>query len=326
MRYSYSQLERIWLQAAAGTKYATRQWAALMAAIGMAESGTDGYADSNATNPNDNGGTQTSWGIWQISLGNHAEPSPDWNNPVTNAKLAIGKLETQGLSAWGTYDSGAYRQYYNGSTPPSTGNLSSGTPATTGGNQAVTVSVTSGLQAAGTLVHDSAEVLNFFFEFFQPGQMTRLGAGVVAVGTGYGAMRMYASPRGNDQLPLIFLLAGVTVMSGYMALRPWPQSAGKPIRPAPYAVDIIRGDIPSGSPVANETTPLEYGLVAILGVWVVSKSAGLASGAAGVIGNLWNALKGLGKGAESDLPTAAEDLSFTTPTPGNPGGQTVTLA
>lgn len=111
---TYAQLEGVWLQAAAGTKYDTQAWAALMAAIALAES--SGNAD--ATNPTDNGGTQTSWGLWQISLGNHNEPSPNWNNPVTNAQLAIGKLNSQGLSAWGTYDSGAYKQYLNGSTTP----------------------------------------------------------------------------------------------------------------------------------------------------------------------------------------------------------------
>ena len=123
---TYSQLEGVWLQAAQGTKYDTQTWAALMAAIAEAESG----GNPGATNPNDNGGTQTSWGLWQISLGNHAAPSPSWSDPVTNAQLAIGKLNGQGLSAWGTYDSGAYRQYLNGSTTPS-GNFPSGPGATT---------------------------------------------------------------------------------------------------------------------------------------------------------------------------------------------------
>jgi hypothetical protein len=111
---SYAQLKAVWLNAAQGTQYDTNAWASLMAAIALAESS----GNPNNTNPTDNGGTQTSWGLWQISLGNHAEPSPNWNDPVVNAKLAIGKLESQGLSAWGTYDSGAYKTYLNDATTP----------------------------------------------------------------------------------------------------------------------------------------------------------------------------------------------------------------
>jgi hypothetical protein len=114
MALSYAQLKSVWLSAAQGTQYATNAWASLMAAIAEAESS----GNPNSTNPTDNGGTQTSWGLWQISLGNHDEPSPNWNDPVVNAQLAIGKLEGQGLSAWGTYTSGAYKTYLNGATTP----------------------------------------------------------------------------------------------------------------------------------------------------------------------------------------------------------------
>jgi len=109
---SYAQLKGVWLQAAKGTRYATNAWASLMAAIAEAESG----GDSTVTNPTDNNGTQTSWGLWQISLGNHQAPSPNWADPVENATLAIGKLDTQGLTAWGTYDSGAYQAYLSDKT------------------------------------------------------------------------------------------------------------------------------------------------------------------------------------------------------------------
>jgi hypothetical protein len=109
---SYSQLKGVWLQAAQGTRYAGNAWASLMAAIAEAESG----GRPTATNPYDNGGSQTSWGLWQISLGNHEAPSPNWADPSENAKLAIGKLNSQGLSAWGTYDSGAYEAYLSDKT------------------------------------------------------------------------------------------------------------------------------------------------------------------------------------------------------------------
>lgn len=120
---SYAQLEQVWLQASNGTKYHTQAWAALMAAIAEAES--SGRTD--ATNPTDNGGRQTSWGLWQISTGTHAEPSPNWADPATNAQLAIQKLNTQGLGAWGTYTSGKYKQFLQGNVPPGTGALPSAT-------------------------------------------------------------------------------------------------------------------------------------------------------------------------------------------------------
>lgn len=126
---SYSQLEQVWLSAAQGTKYNTQAWAALMAAIAEAESG----GRTDITNPTDNGGRQTSWGLWQISLGNHSEPSPQWADPVTNAHLAIGKLNSQGLGAWGTYTSGAYRSHLQGNVPPGTGTLPGGGGGAPGG-------------------------------------------------------------------------------------------------------------------------------------------------------------------------------------------------
>src|SRR5271170_4229268 len=112
--YSYAQLKAIWLPGAKGTQYATNAWASLMAAIALAESG----GNPLATNPTDNNGTQTSWGLFQISNGTHSEVSSSWSDPGTQVQLAIGKLEGQGLSAWGTYDSGAYKQYLSDKTTP----------------------------------------------------------------------------------------------------------------------------------------------------------------------------------------------------------------
>lgn len=109
-RLSYAQIEAAWIQGGGSPSLAP-----LMAAIAEAESS----GDPTSTNPTDNNGTQTSWGLWQISTGTHAEPAPNWNDPIENARLAVAKLHSQGLSAWGTYDTGAYRQYLQGSVPPS---------------------------------------------------------------------------------------------------------------------------------------------------------------------------------------------------------------
>lgn len=117
--YTFSQLENIWQNAASGTQYATSSWAALMAAIALAESS----GNASATNPTDNNGTQTSYGLWQISNGTHNAPAGNWSDPTANAQLAIQKLESQGLGAWGTYTSGAYSQFLpSGSAlPPGAG-------------------------------------------------------------------------------------------------------------------------------------------------------------------------------------------------------------
>lgn len=111
MAYSYGQLEQLWIDAG-GSKAV----APLMAAIALAESG----GNPGAVNATDNGGTQTSWGLWQISNGTHSWPgAADPLNAQANAKYAVAKYQAQGLGAWGTYTSGAYRQYYQGSTDPS---------------------------------------------------------------------------------------------------------------------------------------------------------------------------------------------------------------
>lgn len=115
MALSYAQLKAVWIEAAQGTKYDSNTWASLMAAIAEAESS----GDPTNTNPHDNKGKQTSWGLWQISNGTHQAPAANWADPVANARLAIGKLETpKGLRNWGTYDTGAYKRFVSGKTAP----------------------------------------------------------------------------------------------------------------------------------------------------------------------------------------------------------------
>lgn len=127
---TYAQLQGLWLKAAAGTQYDTPAFASLMAAVAEAESG----GNPDAYNGKDNNGTQSSYGLWQISTGTHAPPSPNWADPATNAALALGKLQSQGLGAWGTYDSGAYKAYLSpGSTPDFT---TPANPAAVGTQQA----------------------------------------------------------------------------------------------------------------------------------------------------------------------------------------------
>lgn len=92
--------------------------APVVAAIGEAESG----GNTDAVNPTDNHGRQSSYGWLQISNGTHTPPSPNWADPATNAALGRQKFVDAGhsFSPWGTYDSGAYRAYLSGSTTPDT--------------------------------------------------------------------------------------------------------------------------------------------------------------------------------------------------------------
>ena len=101
---SFGQLEGLWIQAG-GPKVL----APVAAAIALAESS----GNPAAINPTDNNGAQSSFGLWQISTGTHAAPSPNWADPLTNAKLAVAKYRGAGnsFSPWGTYDSGAYRKF-----------------------------------------------------------------------------------------------------------------------------------------------------------------------------------------------------------------------
>jgi hypothetical protein len=109
--YSYAELEGLWINAGG-----PKALAPVAAAIAEAESG----GNSDAYNPNDNNGTQSSYGLWQISTGTHTPPSPNWADPATNAKLAVGKWQGAGrsFSPWGTFDSGAYKAYLSSKTTP----------------------------------------------------------------------------------------------------------------------------------------------------------------------------------------------------------------
>lgn len=302
--YSYSQLEQLWINAGG-----SRSLAPLMAAIAEAESG----GNSNAYNPSG------ASGLWQILGAVNPADQGSLFTPSVNAHEAVLKYQSQGLDAWQTYTNGAYRQFLQGSVPPSAvpGSSSTSPGTSTEASGGVVSDIGDALKSVGTLVHDTAEVLNWAFELFKPGQMMRVGALAVAGGGGYATVRLYASPGADNQLPLIFLLGGVTLGSAYVALRPWPESSGHPIRPAVYVQDIFKGDVPAGTPPADDTEGIEAGLYAILGIWIVSKTAGAVSGAGGIfggiLGKLWTWAKSLGKAAEEAPVEEIPALAFTTP-------------
>lgn len=93
--YGRSQLEVLWRQAGGPANMAH-----VMAAIALAES------DGNPQARNASGAS----GLWQI-LG---LPFPgNVFSPLTNARMAVAKYKSQGLGAWVTYTSGAYRRFMN---------------------------------------------------------------------------------------------------------------------------------------------------------------------------------------------------------------------
>lgn len=110
--YTYAQLEGLWINAGGDPSVAP-----VAAAVALAESS----GNSASLNLTDNGGTQTSVGLWQVSNGTHNYPQA-WSSPAGNAAEAVAKYKGAGnsWSPWGTYTSGAYKQFLSGGTTPDT--------------------------------------------------------------------------------------------------------------------------------------------------------------------------------------------------------------
>lgn len=100
-----STLAQLWIQAGGSPKLANT-----MAAIAMAESG----GLENATNKNTNG--TTDYGIWQINSSHGYNPQQLLTDPLYNARAAVAIEKSQGLTAWTTYSSGAYKQFLSGAS------------------------------------------------------------------------------------------------------------------------------------------------------------------------------------------------------------------
>jgi hypothetical protein len=98
--YSFGQLKTLWVLAGGAPSLAPT-----MAAIALAESG----GRSNAHNPSG------ASGLWQIEMPVNAQYVPggaaNVYNPLANARGAVAIERAQGLGAWVTYSSGAYRRY-----------------------------------------------------------------------------------------------------------------------------------------------------------------------------------------------------------------------
>lgn len=118
---TFAQLEALWIN-----NGGSRALAPTMAAIAMAESS----GNPAAMNKTDNGGRQTSWGLWQVSDGTHNMPRANILDPNVNAQAAVAKYKEQGLRAWGTYTSGAYREFLKNGVDPNSNGIPSGSTST----------------------------------------------------------------------------------------------------------------------------------------------------------------------------------------------------
>ena len=89
-----------------------------MVAIALGESG--GKTDAHNT-PEKSGGTDDSYGLWQINMIGNLGPArrkefgissnEDLKDPMTNARAALMVLNSQGLNAWSVYSQGIYKKY-----------------------------------------------------------------------------------------------------------------------------------------------------------------------------------------------------------------------
>ena len=100
-----STLAHLWIQAGGSPKLANT-----MAAIALAESG----GIENATNQDSNG--TTDYGLWQINSSHGYNSAKLLTDPMYNAQAAVAIEKSQGLTAWSTYNSGAYKQFLQGAS------------------------------------------------------------------------------------------------------------------------------------------------------------------------------------------------------------------
>jgi hypothetical protein len=212
--YSYAQLQGLWINAGGSAALAP-----LAAAIAMAESG----GCSAAVNPTDNNGTQTSWGLWQISNGTHSQPVSGILSAAVNAQQAVAKYDAAGgFSPWGTYDSGAYKAYYSGSTTPDTNvPAASGSPSAPGADDPATCLI--GFGEGGILGIGSTSVCLFKKSGARAlvGGLL-VGGGFLVMGLGVALIAVFALGRSG---------AARTVVN----LTPAGKAAGAASRPAAAA-------------------------------------------------------------------------------------------
>jgi hypothetical protein len=160
------------------------------------------------------------------------------------------------------------------------------------------------LSEAGSLLHGAAEMLDWVFGFFAPGQGWRLAMGAGAVASGYGAVKTYAASDsgsiGGSNFPLAVGLAGASTLLAFMALRPWPQQGGGSERPGEYVAQILSGQPPPAGPRrVHETSAIEAGLAVFATAYIASKAA---AGISGIVGAISGFITGLAQSGAGEAP------------------------
>jgi hypothetical protein len=119
-----------------------------------------------------------------------------------------------------------------------------------------------------------------FLNVFKPGQAYRLLFYILAGASGIGTYAAFGGPIPNqpshsENMPLGMLLAGLTLMFGFMAFRPWPVINGSPIKPGAYLWDEVHGSPPPNVPqdVTAEVQVIEGAMDIIVGIWMFNKFA-----------------------------------------------------
>jgi hypothetical protein len=212
--YNYSQLEGLWIQAGG-----PRSLAPTMAAIAEAESG----GNSDARNPSG------ASGLWQI-LGN---PFPgNAFDPQTNARMAVAKYRSQGLGAWVTFTSGAYKRFLQNSTTPSVPSGGKGGPggSATKLNPSATTTAALVQQSADCLVTNPIAGIPFFggpaclFSYSEARAI--VGGLMLAAGTllGLGGVAVLVAAAGMKAAPPLGKAAEAA--GGALMLVPGAEGAG----------------------------------------------------------------------------------------------------
>lgn len=125
-KYTYAQLEQLWINAGG-----SKETAPVAAAIAEAESGGNSLAAYPGQTIKPGTGTNdTATGLWQILGVPPGFSTTQLTDPVANAQMAVAKYKGAGgnFSPWVTYTSGAYTAYLSNSTPPD----ATGVPTSTG--------------------------------------------------------------------------------------------------------------------------------------------------------------------------------------------------
>jgi hypothetical protein len=153
-----------------------------MAAIALAESG----GRPEALNPTDNHGTQSSFGLWQISNGTHTPPNAKWADPNVNAQLAVAKQKSQGLTAWGTYTSGTAQRILTANGGAGTALTATVVPGTGGALPMIVPGQAGPKDTEGSIVMPSV-IPNISRTLIR----RTVGAAVLAAGAGIGLVALF---------------------------------------------------------------------------------------------------------------------------------------